>query len=253
MNASSRRQRHFSEHVPEKVQLSKLSGAASLRPLSLAPQSSNDLHSGHRIKAAAPASTPVAARYRLRWGYQELEVPAGTEFSVGRAPECLLRLTSSLVSRHHARFRYGSDGPVIEDLGSLNGVLVNQRKIHMPTLLRHGDTIGIGEEQIKLVDVDVVEASARQSTLRVGPRRQDVSGASAASSLPPSLAALTQRERDVFALMVQGHSAEEMSARLRLSPRTVERHRRRVAERLECDTRAELVTYAICAGLLRNI
>lgn len=252
MNASSRRQRQFSEHVPEKVRLSKLSGAPPLRPLCLAPPPKHDRHGGHASKAASPAATPVAARYRLRWAYQELELPAGTEFSVGRAPECLLRLTSSLVSRHHARFRYGSEGPVIEDLGSLNGVLVNQRKIDGPTLLRHGDTIDIGEEQLKLVDVDVVEASARQSTLRVGPRRPD-GGARAASNLPPSLAELSQRERDVFALMVQGHSAQEMSARLRLGVSTVERHQNRIAKRLECDTRAELVTYAICAGLLRDI
>lgn len=249
MNASSRRQRHFGEHVPEKAQLSTLSGLPSLRTLSLAPESSRDVQSGHRMKAAAP----VAARYRLRWAYQELEVPAGTEFSVGRASECLLRLTSSLVSRHHARFRYGSDGPVIEDLGSLNGVLVNQRKITMPTLLRHGDTIGIGDEQIQLVDVDVVEASARQSTLRVGPRRKKANDASGASNLSPSLSVLSQRERDVFALMVQGHSSQEMSERLRLSPSTIERHRSRISKRLACGTRAELVTYAISAGLLRKI
>lgn len=249
MTATSQRQSPLSEHVPPKASLSNLARARSPRSLALAPESSPDLESGHRIKARPP----VAVRYRLRWAYQELEVPAGTEFSVGRAPECLLRLTSTLVSRHHARFRYGSEGPVIEDLGSLNGVLVNQRKVSRPTLLRHGDTIDIGDEQIKLVDVDVVEASARQSTLRVGPRRRSADGASAPPNAPPSLAALSQRERDVLALMVQGHSASEMSARLGLTATTIERHRARIAKRLDCGTRAELVTYAICAGLLRKL
>jgi DNA-binding CsgD family transcriptional regulator len=53
--------------------------------------------------------------------------------------------------------------------------------------------------------------------------------------------------------MVQGYGAAEMAERLQLSLATIERHRSRVAKRLACGTRAELVTYAICAGLLRKL
>lgn len=248
MTASSQRQRHLSQHVPSRAQFSNLRMALSQRPAANAPESSRELKSSRRLEAAPP----VTARYCLRWAYQELEIPAGTEFSIGRAPACLLRLTSSQVSRHHARFCHGSDGPSIEDLGSLNGVLVNQRKITGPTLLRHGDTIGIGDEQIRLVDVDVVEATARQSTLRAGPRRSD-DQASGEANIPPSLAVLSPRERDVFALMVQGHTHAEMAARLRLGVKTIERYRSQIAAKVECGSRAELVTYAICAGLLRQL
>jgi DNA-binding CsgD family transcriptional regulator len=230
--------------TPERAELPNL-GATPSYSFSLAPELAEH-KSGLRLKLE-----PVAARYRLRWAYQELEVPAGTEFSVGRAPECLLRLGSTLVSRHHARFSYGDEGPMIEDLGSLNGVTVNQTRITAPTRLRHGDVIGIGDEQLKLVDVDVVETSARQSTLRVGPRSSGADGSRA--NHPPSLSALTERERNVFALLVQGHSSHEIAERLRLSPRTVERHHKRIAKRLNCATRGELVTYAICAGLLRQL
>ena len=248
MTASSPRQRHLSQHVPNRSQFSNLRLALSQRPAATAPPSSPELKSGHRLKAAPP----LAARYRLRWAYQELEVPAGTEFSIGRAPECLLRLTSTQVSRHHARFRHGSEGPSIEDLGSLNGVRVNQRKITGPTMLRHGDTIVIGDEQLRLVDVDVVEATARQSTLRVGPRRSS-DDASDQANIPPSLSVLSAREREVFALMVQGHTPAEIATRLRLGVKTVERQHGRIAAKLECGSRAELVTYAICAGLLRRL
>jgi pSer/pThr/pTyr-binding forkhead associated (FHA) protein len=248
MNASSPRKRHLSQHVPNRSQFSKLRLALSQRPVGMSPASSPELKSGHRLKAAPP----VSARYRLRWAYQELEVPAGTEFSIGRAPECLLRLTSTQVSRHHARFRHGSEGPSIEDLGSLNGVRVNQRKIAGVTALRHGDTIAIGDEELRLVDVDVVEATARQSTLRVGPHRSRDEGSNQAN-IPPSLSVLSAREREVFALMVQGHTPSEIALRLRLGVKTVERKRRRIADKLECGSRAELVTYAICAGLLRKL
>src|SRR4051812_36600675 len=95
--------------------------------------------SGSRLKAYAP----VVALFRLRSEAQELDVPA-PELLVGRAADCGLRLASGLVSRHHARFRYCSEGLVVEDLGSRNGVLVNQARITAATLLQHGDTIRIG-------------------------------------------------------------------------------------------------------------
>jgi DNA-binding CsgD family transcriptional regulator len=53
--------------------------------------------------------------------------------------------------------------------------------------------------------------------------------------------------------MVQGHTPSEIALRLRLGVKTVERKRRHIADKLECGSRAELVTYAICAGLLRQL
>lgn len=248
MTASKRRDRLTDD---ERRSLALLPPRPAEPALMLALEPSSDLPSGHRIRAAAP----VAARYRLRWANQELELPPGTEFSIGRAPECLLRLRDNLVSRHHARLSHGAEGPLIEDLSSLNGVLVNHRRICAPTLLRHGDVIAIGDELIKLVNVEAPQASAERSTLRVGQRSR--TGHERVSGPTPSLGLLSEllseRERRVFALMVQGHTELEMAARLNLGVKTIQRHMSQVATRLDCRTRAELVTYAICAGLLREL
>ena len=47
-------------------------------------------------------------------------------------------------------------------------------------------------------------------------------------SEPGPLVALTDREREVLALMAEGHSNQGLSAQLRLSPRTVETHVRSI-------------------------
>lgn len=63
---------------------------------------------------------------------------------IGRSPEAAINLTDQLVSRRHARIWLEEDHPVIEDLGSRNGVLVNGRKVQRTTL-HDMDKIVIGE------------------------------------------------------------------------------------------------------------
>jgi DNA-binding CsgD family transcriptional regulator len=203
--------------------------------------------SGGRIKA----QTPAAALFRLRSEADEVDVPS-PEWVVGRAVDCGLRLGGGLVSRYHARFRHCAEGLVIEDLGSRNGVLVNQVKITAPTLLRHGDTIDIGLEVFDLVDTQMVERPAHLATLNPPPLSQgeaDVDGPEVVTRAA-DLQALTEREREVLELTALGFTRAEMGQRLHLSVKTIETYRARLAEKLGCRTRAELVTYAIAAGML---
>jgi DNA-binding NarL/FixJ family response regulator len=62
---------------------------------------------------------------------------------------------------------------------------------------------------------------------------------------------LTPREREVLRLIALGHTSVEIAAKLGLSPRTIETHRARIHRKLELDTRAELVAYALRHDLLR--
>jgi DNA-binding NarL/FixJ family response regulator len=61
---------------------------------------------------------------------------------------------------------------------------------------------------------------------------------------------LTSRERDVVRLFALGHTTGEIADRLVLSPRTVEKHRARIRDRLGLSSRAELVRWARDRGLL---
>jgi two-component system, NarL family, response regulator NreC len=62
---------------------------------------------------------------------------------------------------------------------------------------------------------------------------------------------LTPREREVLRLIALGHTSVEIAQRLGLSPRTIETHRARIHRKLELDTRAELVRYALRHELLQ--
>ena len=52
---------------------------------------------------------------------------------------------------------------------------------------------------------------------------------------------LTEREREILKLLTIGHSNREIAAQLGISPRTVEVHKARIMEKLECRSLAELI------------
>lgn len=62
---------------------------------------------------------------------------------------------------------------------------------------------------------------------------------------------LTPRERDVCALLAQGHTNEEVGRKLCISARTVETHRANVTSKLEVRSRAELLRFALESGLVK--
>jgi hypothetical protein len=68
---------------------------------------------------------------------------------IGRSRECDIVLTDSNVSRRHAQIRPSGDGWTIEDLGSTNGVRVNDRAADGATPIESGDRIELGTVQIR--------------------------------------------------------------------------------------------------------
>jgi DNA-binding NarL/FixJ family response regulator len=60
---------------------------------------------------------------------------------------------------------------------------------------------------------------------------------------------LTDREREVFQLTVEGNSSAEIAQKLGLSPKTVETYRSRIMEKLSVQDITGLVRYAIKHGL----
>lgn len=61
---------------------------------------------------------------------------------------------------------------------------------------------------------------------------------------------LSDREREVLKLTVEGFTAQEIAEQIYLSPKTVETYRHRVMQKLGFSHRSELVRYALRAGLL---
>lgn len=61
---------------------------------------------------------------------------------------------------------------------------------------------------------------------------------------------LSSRERAVLNLVAEGHTNTEIGARLSISARTVESHRRHLMQKLNLHSQTELVRYAIKRNLL---
>jgi DNA-binding NarL/FixJ family response regulator len=67
---------------------------------------------------------------------------------------------------------------------------------------------------------------------------------------PNLLDLLTPRQREVLQLLAEGATAKEVATQLQISPRTVEYHKYRVMALLDLKTNADIVHYAIKAGLV---
>jgi chromosome segregation ATPase len=66
-----------------------------------------------------------------------------SSISIGRGPECDIRLRSSSVSRYHAVLRISHDAVILEDMDSTNGCYVNGRRVTRQ-LLKDGDALQVG-------------------------------------------------------------------------------------------------------------
>ncbi len=63
--------------------------------------------------------------------------------TIGRDPRCDIFLNDMTVSRNHATMEVSSEGSIIRDAGSVNGVWVNDRVVEACSL-RPGDLLQIG-------------------------------------------------------------------------------------------------------------
>jgi two-component system invasion response regulator UvrY len=62
---------------------------------------------------------------------------------------------------------------------------------------------------------------------------------------------LSHREYEVLCLLGSGRTVKEISAQLRLSPKTISTYRARLLEKMQATTNADLVRYAAQHGLIR--
>ena len=83
--------------------------------------------------------------------------------------------------------------------------------------------------------------------------RRAAAGGLAFGVRPGNGVSLSDREREVLRLVVDGASNDEIGARLGISSRTVESHLRRLFERLAVASRTELAARALREGWLEEV
>lgn len=69
-------------------------------------------------------------------------------FSIGRGPECHLRVANKLISRRHCEIALRDGKLWVVDFDSANGTLVNGRRVHGATELWDADRLEVGPLQM---------------------------------------------------------------------------------------------------------
>jgi len=168
-----------------------------------------------------------------------VELPNGEQWPlkgeivrIGRGPTNDLALhDDSKVSRTHAELRNRDGQWILLDLGSSNGTKVNNRRIEQHSL-RAGDRIQLGGTTILFALGDDPNATEADTVSR--------------AKAPD----LSEREREVLALLAGGLTDREIADRLFISPSTVRSHLDRVGEKTGLRRRAELTRLAVELGLV---
>lgn len=84
-------------------------------------------------------------------------LPLGRRISViGRAESLPMQILDDMVSRKHLRIRYNeqTNEHSAEDMNSKHGVIINDRRLTVPTVLREGDQIRIGQTHLLFTEKD---------------------------------------------------------------------------------------------------
>jgi pSer/pThr/pTyr-binding forkhead associated (FHA) protein len=75
-----------------------------------------------------------------------------SEITIGRSPDCDFPLDDQNISRRHCLIKRSWDGYTAQDLGSKNGVLVNEKRIEGVKLIKDGDEVQIGGIKLTFID-----------------------------------------------------------------------------------------------------
>ncbi len=178
------------------------------------------------------------------------------ELTVGRSPACGLPLDDTEVSRRHAILRVREDQLSVEDLGSRNGIQVNEVPVGGQAELKHGDVVTMGRQTLRVVEEEERDRRAEMATVTSAAsddlRAEIRAGFRASTPAPnsPALARLSRREQDVLRLVALGHTQKEIAEELQVSVKTVETYRTRVNSKMGFESRADLVRFALETGVL---
>jgi DNA-binding NarL/FixJ family response regulator len=129
---------------------------------------------------------------------------------------------------------------------------------HVFQALRSGASgfLGKGVEPADLLDAIRVVAAGEallspRATKALIARYLDPADGDDLDTVPPELARLTEREREVLGLVAAGLSNDDIAQRLYVSPLTAKTHVNRIMAKLDLRDRAQLVVLAYRTGFAR--
>jgi DNA-binding CsgD family transcriptional regulator len=108
--------------------------------------------------------------------------------------------------------------------------------------------LAIGPFELTLVRSSPRAAEATEPVTRAMPSMR----VAETVSVMQSLSVLSPREREVFVWFARGCLQREIAEHFGVSVKTIETHRTRIGQKLGLRTRAELLRFALDAGLLKS-
>ncbi|GAB3747379.1 FHA domain-containing protein [Lysobacter olei] len=138
---------------------------AAIEPVAPVKKLSDPWHvaSSANDDPGATAVRPVAPKFVLRGTAGRAfgrSIPLVGVVTVGRGPECSLRLDEPGLSRAHARLLATDQGVQVEDVGSSNGTFINGKRV-LRGDARVGDEIGFDSLRFQLLSCGTQEVVAK--------------------------------------------------------------------------------------------
>ncbi len=135
---------------------------------------------------------------------------------------------------------------------------MNGSRIEGVQPLSHGDVLTIGKQEIHLIEEDERQRRAILTTVQSGDdgdRLSDelVKSLDMETGITPGVAGLeklSKREQEVLRFVALGHTHKEIAKELGVSVKTIETYRSRINDKMGFQSRAELVRFALRAGLM---
>jgi pSer/pThr/pTyr-binding forkhead associated (FHA) protein len=101
-------------------------------------------------ETAEPASEPLTRLLvRIDGEAEIVHVINKKTTGIGRTDDNDIQIDTKYISRHHARILIAGNSTVVEDLGSTNGVFVNDRRVSRRHALVDGDLLMVGKTQFR--------------------------------------------------------------------------------------------------------
>jgi pSer/pThr/pTyr-binding forkhead associated (FHA) protein len=153
---------------------------------------------------------------------------------VGRAPTCDLVIPHLSVSRCHAELSVIGPSLTVQDLKSRNGTYVDENRIDSSEV-RPGQLLRFGSITF------LITSSAPNDLLNADVETQSLSQAQDSIRAEFEKVELTDAQRRVFELLLEGLSEKQVAARLTISPHTVHNHVRKIYVAARVGSRPELL------------
>lgn len=163
---------------------------------------------------------------------------------------------------YHSAEEYNAASPAVAHLFVSAKVLFANMEMFRPLLRRtmvitEGDNTSFTQSGIRTIDATASESAIVRQILHIhqaghptGHHPHEVNESRVASEATQEATILSQREKEVLALLVKGHINKEIADRLNISLTTVIFHRNNISEKLKTRSLGRLTIYAVLNNIV---